>query len=198
MSAIVKRIESFARTSESGDKSEVADVPENAAIWADVTSTRENCLGTECATLQRMLRDERAQAGARRRCRGHQPSSVLRRRHAQGRRHRRAAARRRTRSFSTRRTSCRRPRRCFSARKSPPVNSASSRATPSSKGLKAARDYVPLACGRAGAGAGAAPVPARRRRRPGKAAARRGNATRRVSMKRSTRWMRRSQRSPPN
>jgi hypothetical protein len=44
----VKRIESFVRTSESGDKSEVADVPENAAIWADVTSTRENCLGTDC------------------------------------------------------------------------------------------------------------------------------------------------------
>jgi ATP-dependent DNA helicase DinG len=45
----LKRIESFIRTSASGDKSEVADVPENAAIWADVTSTRENCLGTECA-----------------------------------------------------------------------------------------------------------------------------------------------------
>ncbi|HEY2865159.1 MAG TPA: ATP-dependent DNA helicase [Casimicrobiaceae bacterium] len=45
----LKRIESFARTSESGDKSEVADVPENAAIWADVTSTRETCLGTDCA-----------------------------------------------------------------------------------------------------------------------------------------------------
>ena len=44
----LKRIESFVRTSESGDRSEVADVPENAAIWADVTSTRENCLGTEC------------------------------------------------------------------------------------------------------------------------------------------------------
>jgi ATP-dependent DNA helicase DinG len=45
----LKRIESFTRTSASGDKSEVADVPENAAIWADVTSTRENCLGAECA-----------------------------------------------------------------------------------------------------------------------------------------------------
>jgi ATP-dependent DNA helicase DinG len=45
----VKRIEVFARSSTSGDKSEVADVPENAAIWADVTSTRETCLGTDCA-----------------------------------------------------------------------------------------------------------------------------------------------------
>jgi len=48
-SGYLKRIEAFVRTSASGDKSEVADVPENAAIWADVTSTRENCLGTECA-----------------------------------------------------------------------------------------------------------------------------------------------------
>lgn len=45
----VKRIEVFARSSTSGDKSEVADVPENASIWADVTSTRETCLGTDCA-----------------------------------------------------------------------------------------------------------------------------------------------------
>jgi ATP-dependent DNA helicase DinG len=45
----LKRIESFARTSTTGDKSDLADVPENAGIWADVTSTRENCLGSECA-----------------------------------------------------------------------------------------------------------------------------------------------------
>ena len=42
------RIESFARTSATGDKSEVADVPENAGIWSQVTSTRDNCLGSEC------------------------------------------------------------------------------------------------------------------------------------------------------
>jgi ATP-dependent DNA helicase DinG len=44
----LKRIESFARTSTSGDKAELADVPDNAAIWGQVTSTRENCLGGEC------------------------------------------------------------------------------------------------------------------------------------------------------
>jgi len=42
------RIESFARRSATGDKGEVADVPDNAGIWAQVTSTRENCLGSEC------------------------------------------------------------------------------------------------------------------------------------------------------
>jgi ATP-dependent DNA helicase DinG len=49
----LSRIASFARTSTTGDKSELADVPENAAIWADATSTRENCLGSECAHYDR-------------------------------------------------------------------------------------------------------------------------------------------------
>ena len=44
----LKRIEAFARTSTSGDRGELADVPESAAIWSDVTSTRDNCLGSEC------------------------------------------------------------------------------------------------------------------------------------------------------
>ena len=51
--AYLPRIASFARTSTTGDKSELADVPENAGIWADVTSTRENCLGSECADYDR-------------------------------------------------------------------------------------------------------------------------------------------------
>ena len=51
--AHLPRIASFARTSTTGDKSELADVPENAAIWADVTSTRENCLGSECSDYDR-------------------------------------------------------------------------------------------------------------------------------------------------
>ena len=42
-------IASFAKNSASGDKSDLAAVPENAAVWSFVTSTRENCLGAECA-----------------------------------------------------------------------------------------------------------------------------------------------------
>jgi ATP-dependent DNA helicase DinG len=42
------RIESFARTSTTGDKAELTTVPDTAAIWAQVTSTRDNCLGGEC------------------------------------------------------------------------------------------------------------------------------------------------------
>jgi ATP-dependent DNA helicase DinG len=34
---------------DTGDRGELADVPENASIWPLVTSTRDNCLGAECA-----------------------------------------------------------------------------------------------------------------------------------------------------
>ena len=43
------KIVAFARSSERGDRGELADVPENAAIWPMVTSTRDNCLGSNCA-----------------------------------------------------------------------------------------------------------------------------------------------------
>ncbi len=42
------RIESYARTSKTGDRSGLADVPEDASVWPQVTSTRENCLGGDC------------------------------------------------------------------------------------------------------------------------------------------------------
>jgi len=38
----------FASTTSTGDRAELAEVPENAAIWPLVTSTRDNCLGAEC------------------------------------------------------------------------------------------------------------------------------------------------------
>jgi ATP-dependent DNA helicase DinG len=43
------KIVAFARASETGDRGQLADVPENASIWPLVTSTRDNCLGGECA-----------------------------------------------------------------------------------------------------------------------------------------------------
>ncbi|WP_290768005.1 ATP-dependent DNA helicase [Aquabacterium sp.] len=41
-------INRFAPLSAHGDKAECPTVPEHAAIWARVTSTRENCLGSDC------------------------------------------------------------------------------------------------------------------------------------------------------
>ena len=43
------KIIEFARASRRGDRGELADVPEHASIWPLVTSTRENCLGSQCS-----------------------------------------------------------------------------------------------------------------------------------------------------
>ncbi|MBU1426669.1 MAG: ATP-dependent DNA helicase [Gammaproteobacteria bacterium] len=42
------KIVTYTKVTQSGDKSGLADVPENAPIWMHVTSTRDNCLGQEC------------------------------------------------------------------------------------------------------------------------------------------------------
>jgi len=41
-------INRFIHLTPTGDKAECDQVPEHASIWARVTSTRENCLGSEC------------------------------------------------------------------------------------------------------------------------------------------------------
>ncbi len=45
----VHLIKTFAENSKTGDKSELNSVPENAMVWASVTSTRDNCLGSDCS-----------------------------------------------------------------------------------------------------------------------------------------------------
>jgi ATP-dependent DNA helicase DinG len=49
----LKRIQGFARVSLTGDRADCSDVPEGAGIWSYVTSTRENCLGSECPHYDR-------------------------------------------------------------------------------------------------------------------------------------------------
>ena len=44
----VHLIKNFAENSKTGDKAELTEVPENATIWMNVTSTRDNCLGQDC------------------------------------------------------------------------------------------------------------------------------------------------------
>ncbi|MDR0528445.1 MAG: ATP-dependent DNA helicase [Zoogloeaceae bacterium] len=46
--ALFKKIARFARFTKSGDKAECGDVPETSPLWAQATSTRDNCLGQEC------------------------------------------------------------------------------------------------------------------------------------------------------
>jgi ATP-dependent DNA helicase DinG len=42
------QVKRFAQQSATGDKAELADVPEESGIWAKVTSTADNCLSAEC------------------------------------------------------------------------------------------------------------------------------------------------------
>jgi ATP-dependent DNA helicase DinG len=46
--AHLRTIRRFASATATGDRAELGAVPENAAVWPLVTSTRENCLGAEC------------------------------------------------------------------------------------------------------------------------------------------------------
>ncbi|MCO8592745.1 ATP-dependent DNA helicase [Burkholderia multivorans] len=46
--AYLQEIVRFAKITKSGDKAELASVPETAPVWSMVTSTRDNCLGQEC------------------------------------------------------------------------------------------------------------------------------------------------------
>ncbi|WP_175871104.1 ATP-dependent DNA helicase [Burkholderia sp. BCC0397] len=46
--AYLQEIVRFVKLTKSGDKAELASVPENAPVWSMVTSTRDNCLGQEC------------------------------------------------------------------------------------------------------------------------------------------------------
>lgn len=46
--ADLQNIARFARITHTGDKSEFAEVPEEAPAWSLATSTRENCLGQSC------------------------------------------------------------------------------------------------------------------------------------------------------
>ncbi|MSP98628.1 MAG: ATP-dependent DNA helicase [Betaproteobacteria bacterium] len=41
-------IERFSKQTTTGDRGDLAAVPENAPVWMHATSTRENCLGQEC------------------------------------------------------------------------------------------------------------------------------------------------------
>ncbi|MCX8004472.1 MAG: ATP-dependent DNA helicase [Burkholderiaceae bacterium] len=47
--AHLRAIGRFARASATGDRAELDSVPEEAPVWHAVTSTRDNCLGAQCA-----------------------------------------------------------------------------------------------------------------------------------------------------
>jgi ATP-dependent DNA helicase DinG len=48
----LREISRFIKMTQSGDKAELAKVPENATVWNLVTSTRDSCMGAECQYYQ--------------------------------------------------------------------------------------------------------------------------------------------------
>lgn len=48
----LRHIQVFAQQSRTGDKAELAEVPEEADIWNRVVSTRDNCLGQDCPNVR--------------------------------------------------------------------------------------------------------------------------------------------------
>ncbi|RJG00465.1 ATP-dependent DNA helicase [Noviherbaspirillum sedimenti] len=48
----LREISRFAKTTSTGDKAELARVPETALVWNLVTSTRDTCMGAECQYYQ--------------------------------------------------------------------------------------------------------------------------------------------------
>ncbi|HET8943006.1 MAG TPA: ATP-dependent DNA helicase [Rudaea sp.] len=44
----LQAIRAWAKRSDSGDRGEFSEVPEDSPLWSQVTSTVENCLGTDC------------------------------------------------------------------------------------------------------------------------------------------------------
>ena len=46
--ADARKISTFAKVTQSGDKAECIEVSENSPVWNHATSTRENCLGQDC------------------------------------------------------------------------------------------------------------------------------------------------------
>jgi ATP-dependent DNA helicase DinG len=50
---VLARVARWAATTKTGDLAELTDLPEQSPVWPNITSTRENCLGQECAQFSR-------------------------------------------------------------------------------------------------------------------------------------------------
>jgi ATP-dependent DNA helicase DinG len=50
-SAVLRRIDQFARVSSTGDRAQAPGIAEDSPVWQRATSTQDNCLGQECPDL---------------------------------------------------------------------------------------------------------------------------------------------------
>jgi ATP-dependent DNA helicase DinG len=51
--AVFDAIAAWAQTTQTGDRAELSDLPENLASWRDLSATAEQCIGTKCAHYDR-------------------------------------------------------------------------------------------------------------------------------------------------
>ena len=49
---LLDQLAEWAEQTETGDRAEIEDLPDNLAVWNDVAATSENCIGTECPAYQ--------------------------------------------------------------------------------------------------------------------------------------------------
>ena len=50
--SVLDQLAAWADQTETGDRAEIEDLPDNLAIWNDIAATSENCIGTECPAYQ--------------------------------------------------------------------------------------------------------------------------------------------------
>ena len=50
--SVLDQLAAWADQTETGDRAEIEDLPDNLAVWNDVAATSENCIGTECPAYQ--------------------------------------------------------------------------------------------------------------------------------------------------
>ena len=49
-------IEDWLAKTDTGDRAEIEELPEDVGFWRDIAATTENCLGSECSAVRRLLR----------------------------------------------------------------------------------------------------------------------------------------------
>ncbi len=74
----ISMMDEWRRVTESGDRAELSELPEDSSLWHDVSATAETCLGTDCPAVSRVLRHENAPARRRIRPGDRQSSPAVR------------------------------------------------------------------------------------------------------------------------
>ena len=128
------------RRTETGDRAELEDLPEDLPFWNEVVGDRRDLPRHRVPALRRLLRHADAPARRRVRRRHRQSPPAVRRRGGAAERVRRSDSRRARRAISTKRTSSRTSRRSTSASPSATTASRISRATSSARCVAALID----------------------------------------------------------